>query len=372
MRFDGVEEFLKAPGVEHIFQARTRAVCAVAMFDEDAHDGIRHGNGVMGRNDNARIPREILVPGDAAQREAIPDARCHCGAFKNLYGLKADVVGVFQRGNDTATIKGHVELARQAIKRAIIEDMVMPCPRVGAGVDQLDRINACGCRSCDIADVVRARSARGDADVRQGLDDSRCMFRADFADLQVCARGDMGKAASEPVGDVANSRELPMLQDPVGNPHAAHVAVLRGPDIEQPMIAPAEIVVRLGECSRFSLRFEALIGVEGMLGALPFLLVGQLPTGCRDTVLCFQMDFVGACVAGGRGRCGRTHTADGLHARHEAFEIALLLCREVTGHGQAAFCSARARPKIRSERMDSMSVWPRISSRYQRPSAVSP
>ena len=37
---DRGEELLEAPGVEHVFQPRLVAVGAVAVLDEDAHDGV--------------------------------------------------------------------------------------------------------------------------------------------------------------------------------------------------------------------------------------------------------------------------------------------------------------------------------------------
>jgi hypothetical protein len=55
--------------------------------------------------------------------------------------------------------------------------------------------------------------------------------------------------------------------------------------IEQAEEAPAEIVVRLGRLIGRGLPLEPLIGVEGMLLALEFLLVGQLAAGLDDAIL---------------------------------------------------------------------------------------
>ena len=90
------EEFLEAPGVEHVFQPRLVAVGAVAVLDEDAHDGVGDLGRVLRLHDHAGVAREILVAGDAAEREPEPDARLDAEAVLHLDRLEADVVGVLQ------------------------------------------------------------------------------------------------------------------------------------------------------------------------------------------------------------------------------------------------------------------------------------
>ena len=96
---------------------------------------------------HAGLAREIPVPGDAAEREAKPDARLDGRARQHLDGLEADVVGVLQHRNDAAAVERDVELARQAVERALVEDVEVPFARVGAGIDQLLRIDAGGRRA---------------------------------------------------------------------------------------------------------------------------------------------------------------------------------------------------------------------------------
>src|SRR5439155_16705809 len=71
----GAEEFLKTPGVEHVFETRLGAVGAVAMVDEDAHHGIRHLGRVSRLDHHAGIVCEAAMPGDAAESQPEPDAR---------------------------------------------------------------------------------------------------------------------------------------------------------------------------------------------------------------------------------------------------------------------------------------------------------
>ena len=68
------EELLETPGIQHVLEARLLAVGAVAAVDVDAHDGIRHGNGVVGLHQHAGGAREVLVAGDAAETEPEPHA----------------------------------------------------------------------------------------------------------------------------------------------------------------------------------------------------------------------------------------------------------------------------------------------------------
>ncbi len=72
---DGDQEFLKAPGVEHVFQPRLVAVGAVAMLDEHAHDRVGDFRRVLRLDHHAGIAREVAMARDAAERKAEPDAR---------------------------------------------------------------------------------------------------------------------------------------------------------------------------------------------------------------------------------------------------------------------------------------------------------
>ncbi len=150
----------------------------------------------------------------------------------------------------------------------------------------------------------------------------------------------MAVAAAQALGEIGDALELPRGQDAVGDAQAAHIAVLGRRHIEQPVIAPAEIVVRLGIDAGPRLLLEACIGIEGMLGRLPFLLLRELAAGRDLPGLRLQMLAIGARR---RGRLRRPaaeraqppRRAGGLHAGHEAFEIALLFGGEVVAHGSA-------------------------------------
>ena len=54
---------------------------------------------------DAGVAREILVAGDAAEREAEPDAGLDAEAVLHLDRLEADVVGVLQHRDDAGAVE---------------------------------------------------------------------------------------------------------------------------------------------------------------------------------------------------------------------------------------------------------------------------
>ena len=97
-------------------------------------------------------------------------------------------------GMSAGAVEGDVELARQAVERALVEDVEVPFARVGPGVDQLLRIDAGGRRAGDVADVVGAGAARAQAEVLDRLDHGDRVLRLDLAQLG-CANRRSGWSA---------------------------------------------------------------------------------------------------------------------------------------------------------------------------------
>ena len=92
---DGIEEFVEAPIVEHVFQPCLGAVGAVAAIDKHLTDRVGDFDRVARLQDDSGIPGEILVAGNAAEREAIIDAGRDRRAFANLHRLESDIVRIF-------------------------------------------------------------------------------------------------------------------------------------------------------------------------------------------------------------------------------------------------------------------------------------
>src|SRR5690606_29268276 len=164
----------------------------------------------------------------------------------------------------------------------------------------------------------------------------------------------------------------------------AHVAVLRRRDVEQPIVAPAEIVRRLRIFAGLRLRLQPRIGIERMLLPLPRLLIGELLALGLDGVLRLEMRAIGPHRLARRSSASRAERlqpvrrASCLDARDKALEIALLLdgefrahCRSLA-HAASACGSANARPNTRPSRRSATGRPVRMRSRYQSASPVSP
>src|SRR5215210_6517718 len=100
------------------------------------------------------------------------------------------------------------------------------------------------------------------------------MLRRNLAHLKVGPGGGMAESPAITFGEIGHARELPMLEDAVRDPQTAHVGVLRRRDIKQAIIAPAKIVRRRWRRVVERLLLEPRIGIERMLFALEFLLIG--------------------------------------------------------------------------------------------------
>ena len=215
------------------------------------------------------------MSGDAAYPQAKPDTRFDAEAILYLDCGERDVVGVFEHRDLAGAVEGDVELARQSRQRAVVEDVVVPFARVFAGVEQFLRIDTRRRSARDVADVVGAGTARAQAEILDALDQGNRVLRRNFANLKVGAGGDMAERPAIALGQIGHAGELPMLEDAVRNPHPAHVGILRRRDVKQTVIAPAKIIRgrrrRVGE----RLLLQPRIGIERVLFALEFLLVGE-------------------------------------------------------------------------------------------------
>ena len=264
------QEFFESPGVEHVFEARLGAIGAVAVVDENPHHGIRHPGRVGRLDDDAGVAGEILMAGDAAQHEAEPDAGLDAVAVVHGDRRKADVVGILEHRDGAAAVEADIEFARNAVERAVVENVEVPFPRIGSGVEQFLRIDAGGRRAGDVADIVGTRAARAQAEIGDGLDHGHGVLRLDFAHLQVGACRHVGVAAGVTLREVGKPGQLPVRQDAIGNAQAAHIGLLRRRAVEQTEKSPAEIVVGLRCFVAGGLVFQFLVAVERMQVALEF------------------------------------------------------------------------------------------------------
>ena len=127
------EDLLQAQAVKNVFETRLVAVGAVAVIDEHPHDRVGHLGGIGRLDHDAGFAREVLVAGDAADHEPEPDAGRDAEPVLHLDRLEADVVGVLQHGDETGAVEADIELARQAVERALVENVEVPFARRTGG-----------------------------------------------------------------------------------------------------------------------------------------------------------------------------------------------------------------------------------------------
>src|SRR5262245_19889269 len=99
-----------------MLEARSLAIRAATLFDEHSHDGHNDSVDVPWRNNNSHITSKSLVSSRAPKRD--PEQNL----IANLYRLHPDVVRVFHRTDQPTTVVSDVELTRQIVKRAVVDD----------------------------------------------------------------------------------------------------------------------------------------------------------------------------------------------------------------------------------------------------------
>ena len=176
-----------------------------------------------GLHQHAEIAGEGLVARGAAERDAEENF------VADLHRLAADVVGVLDRADESAAIVGDVELARQIVERAVVDDDLRHLVTERHHVDQLERIDAGGRIRGEVADVVRARAARVQADGLDAAQNLRRVLRLDEPHLKIRPRGDLHVAGGQFLSrSCAISRSWKVRSSPPGMRSRAMKASLFG------------------------------------------------------------------------------------------------------------------------------------------------
>src|SRR5207253_3276157 len=129
---------LAPQAVEHVFQPRLLAIGTIALVDEHPQDGDRDRNALLGRDRHAEVAGKGAVAGDAADR----DTKVH--TFLRAHRAEADVVRILERRHAAAAVERDVELARQAVELAMVEDAVVKGKAERPRVVELAGIDAGG------------------------------------------------------------------------------------------------------------------------------------------------------------------------------------------------------------------------------------
>ena len=282
------------------------------------------------------------MAGDAAQGEAEIDPLFHAAAGFDLHGFEADIVGVFQGGDGVAAVEGDVELARQAVQVAVVQDVVVQFPAQGEHVVEFVGVDAAGGVAGDVADVVRAGTARNDAGLMQ-VGEQRGHVRAgDLADLQVGAGGHVDVAAAVGLGRVGDGQGLVGLEDAAGDAQAAHHGFLGRGNVPQAVGLEAEDVLACGQLALGGKFGDAGPGVERIRVELDLLFLREALARGEPVQLGLlagrDLDsFNGRCGGRRGGRRGRL-AAQGAE---EPFEVFLLAVGEWLSVRRYQLCYSR-------------------------------
>ena len=204
------EELRDAPAVEHVFEPRLLAVGPVAVVDEDADDRRRrpatHSSGLQ---QDAGVAGEVLWPvmppsaGGSRRPGATAEPVRHRTALKPMSLVSS------RRATRPPPSKAMLNLRGRPYSSRWLQDVVVQRSRERPGVDQLLRVDAGGRAAGDVADVVGAGAARGRCRAPASrISTSSGVARPDLADLQVGARGHVGVAAAQILGDRRHAAEL--------------------------------------------------------------------------------------------------------------------------------------------------------------------
>ena len=102
------------------------------------------------------------MAGDYAKLHAEIDSRFDAlivGSY--FHCVKANIVSFGAAGNRAARIIGDVKLARQSVKVAVLEDLMMNRTSAGHHIDEFVGVKSSGCSGSDVPDVVGARALGG-------------------------------------------------------------------------------------------------------------------------------------------------------------------------------------------------------------------
>ena len=206
--FGLVEEAFDAPAVDEVFEACLLAIGAVAVPDEDANHCSGDSDGLVRAQEKAAVGSELTVAGNAAEQYAEVDACRNAAALGDANGDEADVVGVGDDGDGAAVVEGDVELAWEIEHVTRVGDVGLQGFGERSDVDKLVRIEACNWRGGDVADVVCAGAAGGQAERLNTIEDADDIAGLKLANLKIAASGEIGASRAAIFGQLCKSAKL--------------------------------------------------------------------------------------------------------------------------------------------------------------------
>ena len=244
--------------------------------------------------------------------------------------------------------------------------------RERAHVEQLVGVETAVGRRGDVADVVGAGAARGEAELLESHQDADDVARTEFAELEIGAGGDVAVSAA-PLREVGEAVELVRGDFAGRQPQAEHEAVLRRRDMEEAVEFEAEAIGLVGEFVGVGMGDEFFPDIERVLVVFPALGFAEFAERrAEDGVLGGRSGEVDRRRVGRRGEL----TVGGVtgerrvrgEGREEALQVLLLLRRKSGGgwrcgghggrEGKRWECVRGARRRRAKDRSESPRAYP--------------
>ena len=119
------EECLTPKAVEDVFQTCTFTIGAVALVDEHAYHRQRYRHTLLGLKCHAKVSRKVAVSGDATHRDAKVNTFWQALARGHPHRAEANVVCILERRDRPAAVESNVELPRQPVELAVVQDRMV-------------------------------------------------------------------------------------------------------------------------------------------------------------------------------------------------------------------------------------------------------
>ena len=145
-----------APFVDQVLQPRLLPIGAVAILIEDTNHGGGDRYSLFRAQQQAAIGGKLLVSRNAAKQNAKIDACRNIAALANMRRNETYIVGVRNHADGAAAVESDVELARQSIHVARIQDVVVERFGQRGYIVEFGGVDAGDGRGSDVTDVVGA------------------------------------------------------------------------------------------------------------------------------------------------------------------------------------------------------------------------
>ena len=252
------EIFIQRHFLQQMLQARLLAVRPAPALDIHAHNRRHDFVDFRRRHDHAEVARERLVARRPAQRDAEQHFLPHPHRFH------ANVVGVFHRSDEPAAVVGDVKLARQIVKRAVIDDDLPERLHQRHHVNQFHRVESGGGIGRQVADIVRSRSARVQPHALDATQHLRRVLGQNEPHLEIRAGGNLQVTRGQFLCNTGKLLELISLHGAAGNPQPRHERILHRRQEEKPVPLEPKYLLLVRRFVADGILHQNVVGIQRM------------------------------------------------------------------------------------------------------------